>query len=335
VIESGHTLHLEQSAEAGGKLPSMACVLPGAEGLRPGFSFSRAGGHGASGECVERLGAMGNRSDRRRAAVAAITVLALVALIAGCATHRGAGAPNPPTDDAGLMVPAGAETLWVLAHPPTAEELPLPTILSEPYRIALNDVLTVHVLANPGLTAQTRVRPDGKISVPGVGEISAAGRQPSEIADEVETALSRLLLHPDVTVIVDNFGPFLVYVLGEVQRPGSIEVRREMTVLGAIAAAGGATDKAQLGSVALIRRFGEGEGIGVKLDLRGAMSGEDLSKDVAVQMYDIVVVPRSFIARMETFMSRFFVSAQRPFDVYLQGWEAFNTDRVYYGAVKR
>jgi protein involved in polysaccharide export with SLBB domain len=102
-----------------------------------------------------------------------------------------------------------------------------------------------------------------------------------------------------------------------------------MTVLGAIAAAGGANDRAQMGSVVLIRRLKDGEAVAVRLDMRDPLKGRDLSRDIPVSMYDIVVVPKSFIAKMETFMTRFFGSVHRPLDLYLRGWEAFNVDRVY------
>jgi polysaccharide export outer membrane protein len=271
----------------------------------------------------------GRVGGRRTPASGILVLLSSALVVAGCATHRGVGAPNPPTEEAGAVVAAAPETVLVLAHPPKAEELPLPPILTEPYRISTNDVLTVHVLANPGLTTQVRVRPDGIISVPGIGEIVAEDREPAELAKEIERDLSKLILEPQVTVIVDDFGPFLVYVLGEVQRAGSIEARRDMTVLGAIAAAGGTTNAAKMGSVVLIRRLEEGQAMAVKLDLSGPLEGLHLENDVPVRMYDIVVVPKTFIAKFDLFMSRFFGSVQRPLDLYQRGWEAFNNDRVY------
>lgn len=273
--------------------------------------------------------ASGRDVERHLCVVAALLLLTAAVFVAGCATHRGEGAPNPPTDDDGAFVPAPSDTVLVLAHPPKADELPLPPILTEPYRIAPNDVLTIHVLANPALTKTARVRPDGRITVPGVGEVLAADREPSDLAREIEQGLADLVLQPQVSVAVDDFGPFIVYVLGEVQRAGSVEVRRDMTVLGAIAAAGGANDRAQMGSVVLIRRLKDGEAVAVRLDMRDPLKGRDLSRDIPVSMYDIVVVPRSFIAKMETFMTRFFGSAQRPLDLYLRGWEAFNVNRIY------
>jgi polysaccharide export outer membrane protein len=301
--------------------------LPGGSIPVRAFFFVAAaffgGGREEESVAIERVFAKGFPRIRVMISLAAALVLG------GCATHRGAGAPNPPSEEGAAAVAAEAETVLVLAHPPQAEALPLPPILEEPYRVAANDRLTVHVLANPGLTTSARVRPDGMISVPGVGEVHAAGRQPMEIAEEVKIGLSRLVLQPEVTVMVDDFGPYLIYVLGEVQRAGSIEARREMTVLGAIAAAGGGTDRAQMNSVVLIRRLKDDEAVAVRLDLRGAMRGTDLAKDIPVRMYDIVVVPQSFVAKMEMFMKRFFGSVKEPVDLYLQGWQAFNTERVY------
>jgi polysaccharide export outer membrane protein len=72
--------------------------------------------------------------------------------------------------------------------------------LTEPYRIAPNDVLTIHVLANPALTKSARVRPDGRITVPGVGEVVAADREPADLAREIEKSLADLVLQPQVSV---------------------------------------------------------------------------------------------------------------------------------------
>ncbi len=123
------------------------------------------------------------------------------------------------------------------------EVVPLTEVAQEPdggdYRICIEDRLEISVYDDEDLRRKMPVRPDGKISFPLIGEVTAAGRTPEEVRTELRTRLSRYVRDPDVTIIVEEFAGTRVLILGEVGRPGIVPVRRNARVMDALAAAGG------------------------------------------------------------------------------------------------
>ena len=121
----------------------------------------------------------------------------------------------------------------------------------------------------------------------------------------------------------------LVHVLGQVERPGSYQVMPNMTALQAIAAAGGYLNDAAKGSVIVLRRTGETSLVTRTLDLHRAVHTGSASQDVFLRRYDIVYVERNMIGNVNLFVDRFFAKMIAIPSLYLTGWAAFNTDRVY------
>jgi len=127
------------------------------------------------------------------------------------------------------------------------------------YRLGPEDVLDVFVWKEPDLTTAATVRPDGKISVPLIGDLPASGRTASQLQQEITKRLSHFVSEPVVTVIVKQFNSFTIPVLGEVRRPDVYKVSRKITVLDAIALAGGFTEFAKKDHVIVIRKSSSGE----------------------------------------------------------------------------
>lgn len=139
-----------------------------------------------------------------------------------------------------------------------ATHRPLETAPEVEYRIDSEDVVEVAVYQSAELSRTLPVRPDGKISLPLLGDVVARGKTAAELAREVETRFSAYVQQPRVTVIVREVNAPRIYVLGQVERPGSYPIRGELDVLQALALAGGLGDFA--GSrIVLIRRGPNGD----------------------------------------------------------------------------
>jgi len=124
----------------------------------------------------------------------------------------------------------------------------------QPYRIGREDVLDVAVWRDADLSRTLPVRPDGFISLPMVGEVRAEGRTPNELADELREALKAYVQEPRVTVIVREVNSSRVFITGEVANPGAYPLRGRVSIIQAIALAGGFTDFADRDGIVVLRR---------------------------------------------------------------------------------
>jgi polysaccharide export outer membrane protein len=149
-------------------------------------------------------------------------------------------------------------------------------------------------MLNPELNDEVIVRPDGMISTTVADEVEAYGHTVSEVRDELNKKYAKHLKDPEVAVLVRSFAPSRVYVVGEVATPGEfITVGPNLTLVQAIARAGGLKNSAQPDEAVILRR-GEGEEPQAYLaDYKAAITGQDPSSDIRLEPYDVVVVPRS------------------------------------------
>ncbi len=143
----------------------------------------------------------------------------------------------------GLLLGAGAAAVSACT---TVGEVGPPAAIPE-YRLGAGDELRIIVFGEAELTGAYVVGTQGAIAYPLVGEVEAAGSTPLEFADRLRTALSQFLRQPNVSVEVANYRPF--FILGEVTRPGSYPYSPSLTVLNAVATAGGFTYRANRGRV--------------------------------------------------------------------------------------
>lgn len=186
------------------------------------------------------------------------------------------------------------------------------------YRLGFGDLLEVKFFNNSQFNETVVVRPDGRISMEKVGDIHVAGKTPKELSEAITIAYAEIIKNPEVTVIVRNFGGYQVYVLGEVNVPGAYPIQQNMTILQALAKAGGQKDTANLKSILLLRRQLDGGIAANRIDL-SVPSLEEINKnDRSVEAFDIIYVPKSFIANVNTFLNQAFSGLIPPLDIYLR-----------------
>jgi len=175
---------------------------------------------------------------------------------------------------------ATVSLLWLL--------LAVVPLLAAEYVIGAADVLFISVLGNKDLDTVSSVTPGGKISFPLVGDVQAAGLTAEELADRLMRALSEKIKSPVVSVSLREINSYRVYVLGGVARPGVLSSKSEITLLQALALAGGVTPGADLtlGYVARGNRR-------LDADFRTLVMQGDLSQNIILKPEDVVVVPTS------------------------------------------
>jgi polysaccharide biosynthesis/export protein len=165
------------------------------------------------------------------------------------------------------------------------------TALPADYRLAPGDKLRVEVYKDAQLSQSLQIRPDGKVTLPLVGDIVAVDLTPIQLRDRIATSLKEYVTNPVVTVIVVEASPSMVYVMGEVTTPGSIPMRGSMTVLQALAMAGGFKEFANTKDIRILRRGG---GIlkteeTIPFNYNDAIKGK--ASPVFLRPGDMVVVP--------------------------------------------
>lgn len=131
-------------------------------------------------------------------------------------------------------------------------------VVTADYRLLPGDKLNIDVHEDKSLSQSLQIRPDGKITLPLVGDLPAAGRTPMELRVAIAKALKAYIADPTVTVIVQQTAPQLVYVMGEVAKPGPQEVSGPLTVMQALATAGGFTDFANRKDIRILRKSAGG-----------------------------------------------------------------------------
>ncbi len=201
---------------------------------------------------------------------------------------------------------------------------------SDSYYIGYGDILDVIFLYENKYSREgMKVRPDGRITYPYAGEIFVAGMSPADLDSTITEKFSEIVIDPHITVIVREFTPQKIYVLGEVGNPGNYEYVRDMTLMQALAVGNGYTRDARKSNVLVIRRVGENRIVGIEVDIDAILSKNDFSVDVPLQPYDIVYVPKSRIASTEQFIDRLWTIVGRPMDIYLKGWQIANAEVLY------
>ena len=159
------------------------------------------------------------------------------------------------------------------------------------YRIGADDVLTVNVWHEPEVSRNVPVRPDGKISLPLVGDVQASGLTPTELKTELESRFAKFLTNPDVSVIVAEIRSQRINVLGQVLRPGTYALIPPMNVIDAVATAGGLREFAKPNKIYVLRTLPTGQVERIKVQYNNVLKGKSGSEDVTLQTRDTVVVP--------------------------------------------
>jgi polysaccharide export outer membrane protein len=156
------------------------------------------------------------------------------------------------------------------------------------YKIGVGDVLHITVWEEPQFTEVAVVRPDGMISLPLVSEVPVAGMTPESAETALTARLEKYVHKPRVTVTVQDIRSRMVYVTGEVQRPGAYPLIDTMTVVQLIARSGGPTDFAKKNKVYVLRA---GNSARINVDYRKVLRGQSPEQNVELAPGDTVVVP--------------------------------------------
>jgi len=201
--------------------------------------------------------------------------LLLMALV-GCA-----GTPNLPPQ------PAGGASAG-------------PSVLVDAYKMAVGDVVQINVWKNPELSVTEPIRPDGKIALPLVGDVMAAGREPEELAADIREGLSTYVKNPNVTVILTSLQghEFLsrIRVTGSVAQNISIPYHQGMTVLDAVLEAGSVDEFADSNRTKLHRRTSQNDLLGEEIEsydirLEDILEDGDMKTNILLVPGDIITVP--------------------------------------------
>jgi len=191
--------------------------------------------------------------------------------------------------------PASAQYVAARSQPGTpsdaADKKPRPQAptASDEYRLGPGDKLRIEVYKDAQLSQSVQVRPDGKITLPLAGDIDASGKTPLELRDTVGKALKEYMTNPVVTVIVVEASAATAYVIGEVARPGAVNLQQgPLTVLQAIALAGGLKDFADAKNIRILRKSASAVQT-IAFNYKDALKGN--GAPVYLRPGDTVVVP--------------------------------------------
>jgi polysaccharide export outer membrane protein len=174
--------------------------------------------------------------------------------------------------------------VWVQDLPPA----PPASSREDHYVINVGDTISVRVFEQDAMSSKVKVRVDGKVSLPILGELEVRGKRPADVARELEVKLKEFVVSPKVTVNVDEFGPIPVAVLGEVTHPGTYPLDATAGVMQALASAGGFTEYASKDRIFVLRKTPALKRIRFTFD---ALSrNEPRAATFALQAGDVVVV---------------------------------------------
>jgi polysaccharide biosynthesis/export protein len=167
---------------------------------------------------------------------------------------------------------------------------PIAATTDPAYLIGPEDVLDISVWKEPDVSRVVPVRPDGRISLPLINDVQAAGLSPQQLAGSVSEKLKKYLNGPQVTVIVTAINSQRVFVVGEVLRAGAFPMLPGMTVLQALSSAGGFTTFADVKKIHVVR-LRNGKQIEIPFNYRDVLKSENSEQNVKLEPGDTIVVP--------------------------------------------
>lgn len=174
---------------------------------------------------------------------------------------------------------------------PQSPQTPPKAATEDPnYIIGAQDILDISVWKEPELTLSVPVRPDGKISIPLLNDVQAAGLTPTQLAMRITTDLKKYVTNPQVTIIVTQINSQRIYILGEVGRAGAYPLLPQMTMLQALSSAGGFTEFANLKKIYMFR-MENGKQVKYPFNYKDVINGKRQDENVVLRAGDTIVVP--------------------------------------------
>ena len=176
-----------------------------------------------------------------------------------------------------------------------AQEAAAPGASTKPHDdsfvIGNDDVLAINVWKEPDISRSIPVRSDGKISLPLVGEVQAAGLTPLKLEKDIASKLKSYISEPEVTVMVQQVNSQKFNILGQVTKPGTYVIANSPTVLDAIALAGGFRDFAKQKSIYVLRQNADGTQTRIPFNYKEVVKGQNAGQNIKVQPRDTIVIP--------------------------------------------
>jgi len=166
---------------------------------------------------------------------------------------------------------------------------PAATVVPPGYVIGADDLLSIRFWSDTQLSADVVVRPDGKISIPLLNDVQAAGLTPEQLNAALEKAASKYIAEPDATVIVREVRSRKVYVLGQVARPNTVTLNADMNVLQVLTAVGGLLEYADKGNIIIVRAE-NGRERRFKFNYNDVVKGKNVQQNILLQPGDTVIV---------------------------------------------
>jgi len=166
---------------------------------------------------------------------------------------------------------------------------PVP-VVPDDYKIGPQDVVRIDVWKEPDITRTIPVRPDGKISLPLLNDVQAAGLTAMQLAGNIRDALIKYITNPQVTVTVTEINSRRVFVTGEVARAGALPLLPNMTILQALSSAGGFTQFARLTKIYVLR-VEDGKQVKHPFNYKEVIKGDHPEENILLQSGDVIVVP--------------------------------------------
>jgi polysaccharide biosynthesis/export protein len=177
------------------------------------------------------------------------------------------------------------------AQDKTQPAAPTKAATSDPnYVIGGQDVLDISVWKETELTRTVPVRPDGKISLPLLNDVQAAGLTPTQLAEQLTESLKKFVTNPQVTVIVTQINSQRIYILGEVARAGAYPLLPDMTILQGLSSAGGFTQFANTKKIYMLRTE-NGKQTKYPFNYKEVLAGKSSEQNIVLRAGDTIVVP--------------------------------------------
>ena len=187
-----------------------------------------------------------------------------------------------------IVVISVAELVGAQQPPPAAAVQT--AVVPADYLIGPEDVLGIVFWREPEISGDVTVRPDGRVSLPMIGEMVAAGSRPQELQQRILTAAAKFINDPNVSVVVRTINSLKVFVTGRVTTPGQHPLKGPMTAMQAIALAGGLNEYADAKNITILRTS-NGKTESFKFNYRDVSRGRKLEQNIMLRPGDTVVVP--------------------------------------------
>ena len=200
---------------------------------------------------------------------------------------------QPPAAQDGQPPPAAPPP--AAGQPPAADGTPPPEALTgvptpPGYVIGPNDVLSVLFWRDQDMSAEVSVRPDGRISLPLINEVEAAGLTPDQLRDRVAQAAARYISDPTVSIVVKQINSRTVFITGEVNKPGAYPLMAPTTVMQLISLSGGLREFAKEKDIVILRNSEKGQ-TAIPFNYKDVVNRRRLDQNIVLKPGDTVVVP--------------------------------------------